>query len=575
MITIRLHPRLRRVSTRAGSLILLFQRLPVIQMLFPEAQFLGGNAVANSLGLAVTTVIGLGAYDSVAGATAVAQVSPVSGSSTVPVSGGQALNFLFQITGGGGHTPKSWSVVGTLPSGLSLTKGKVTAKTNTITGTTNQNGNFPITIKAWENNNYNGRSATGSFTITVTGGGTPASITTDPVSKTINSGSTTTLTVVASGTSPFTYEWYEGSKGTTTTPVGSNSASFTTPPLTSNTKYWVKVKNALNTSGANSNAATITVNQPAAIDTDPVSKTINSGSTTTLTVTASGTGPFTYQWYQGSSGTTTTPVGSNSASFTTPALTSTTRYWVKVKNAANNAGANSSAATISVNQPAAIATPPASIPIDSGDTITLTVSASGTAPFTYQWYQGSSGITTTPVGTNSSSFTTPALVNTTLYWVKVTNSANTSGANSAAATITIRSAYDSWVMAAGFPANESGPMQNPAKDGIDNLLKFAFNLNPAQVDVQILSADPNDISGLPAIGPVNGRLHIEYIRRKVSSNPGITYTAQCGSDLDGWALLLTSETVSPIGITSWERVSLDGPADETQSFGRVKVSESP
>lgn len=486
MITICLHPRLRRVSTRAGSLILLFQRLPVIQMLFPEAQFLGGNAVANSLGLAVTTVIGLGAYDSVAGATAVAQVTPVSGSSTVPVSGGQALNFLFQLTGGGGHAPKSWSVVGTLPSGLSLTAGKVSSKTNTITGTTNQNGNFPITIKAWENNNYSGRSATGSFTLKVTGGGTPAAIATHPLSNTINSGTTTTLTVVASGTPPFTYQWYKGSTGTTTIPVGSNSASFSTPVLTSTTRYWVKVKNALNTSGANSNTA-----------------------------------------------------------------------------------------TISVNQPAAIATHPASFTLDSGATTTLTVSASGTGPFAYQWFQGASGIATTPVGTNSKSFTTPALSETTSYWVKVTNVANTSGADSAAAVITIRPAYDTWATAAGIPANESGPMQNPAKDGINNLLKFAFNLDPAQADVRTLSPGADDTAGLPAIGPVNGRLHIEYIRRKASGNPGITYMAECGSDLNGWALLLSNKTVTSIGTTSWERVTLDGPAGEIQCFGRVKIIQAP
>ena len=88
------------------------------------------------------------------------------------------------------------------------------------------------------------------------------------------------------------------------------------------------------------------------ITTQPASQTIASGSTAMLTVTATGTEPFTYQWYQGTSGDTTTPVGTNSVSFTTPALTSTTSYWVKVSNAANPAGVNSDTATVTTASPA-------------------------------------------------------------------------------------------------------------------------------------------------------------------------------------------------------------------------------
>ena len=79
---------------------------------------------------------------------------------------------------------------------------------------------------------------------------------------------------------------------------------------------------ASNSAGqADSNTATITVGATApSITTQPASQTITSGQTATLTVTASGTAPLSYQWYQGTSGTTTTPVGANAASFTTPAL---------------------------------------------------------------------------------------------------------------------------------------------------------------------------------------------------------------------------------------------------------------
>ena len=65
------------------------------------------------------------------------------------------------------------------------------------------------------------------------------------------------------------------------------------------------------------------------ITTQPKSQTIKSGKTATMSVVATGTAPLTYQWYKGASGTTTSPIsGATSASYTTPALTATTSYWV-------------------------------------------------------------------------------------------------------------------------------------------------------------------------------------------------------------------------------------------------------
>ncbi len=85
----------------------------------------------------------------------------------------------------------------------------------------------------------------------------PAGITTQPAATSITSGQAATLTVSASGSEPFTYQWYEGSVGTTTRQVGTNSPSFTTPALTIPTSYWVRVSNPLNY--MNSSAATVKV----------------------------------------------------------------------------------------------------------------------------------------------------------------------------------------------------------------------------------------------------------------------------------------------------------------------------
>jgi hypothetical protein len=84
----------------------------------------------------------------------------------------------------------------------------------------------------------------------------------------------------------------------------------------------------------------------------------------------------------------------------------------------------------------AITTQPASQTVASGGTATLSVSASGTAPLTYQWYQGSSGDTGAPIsGAMSSTCNTGALAASTSYWVRVSNPCGS--ADSATAVITI------------------------------------------------------------------------------------------------------------------------------------------
>jgi hypothetical protein len=66
----------------------------------------------------------------------------------------------------------------------------------------------------------------------------------------------------------------------------------------------------------------------------------------------------------------------------------------------------------------------------------LGLSATGAAPLSYQWYQGTSGVTGTPVtGSNATILITPPLTTAQSYWVQVTNTFGS--ANSETATITI------------------------------------------------------------------------------------------------------------------------------------------
>jgi hypothetical protein len=420
---------LKKFGKRAGSLLMLFQRTPAAQVLMPaEFNLASSSALLDASKLLITSVVGLGAYDSVAGATTLTQIS-----GSLNGSAGEPFSATFQVSGSP-STPKSWRIVGTMQAGLSLPN--IAGSTNAISGTPTESGSKTVTIEAWEKAGFSGGVVKKNITIAIAAP-PAAAIATQPSSATINSGQTTTLTVTATGGTPITYQWYRGSSGDTSIPVGTNSASFTTPALTSTTSYWVNVSNSQNINGQNSNTATVTVRQPAAITTQPASTSINGGESATLSVVATGDAPLTYQWFQGSSGDISNPVGTNQSTFTTPSLATNTSYWVKVTNVANTAGALSNTATVTVHLPAAIATHPSSTSINGGQTATLSVTATGDAPLTYQWFQGNAGDTSTPVGTNQSTFTTPALAANTTYWVKVTNALNTTGALSNTATVTV------------------------------------------------------------------------------------------------------------------------------------------
>jgi hypothetical protein len=167
-------------------------------------------------------------------------------------------------------------------------------------------------------------------------------VTSQPQSTTILQGQSATLTVAMSGTAP-TYQWYRGNSGDTSNPVtgGTGTSVVVTPSSTTN--YWVR---ASNTCGqTNSQAATVTVNVPPSITSQPQPATINPGVTATLSVTASGTSLF-YQWYQGTAPNKSQPVAGGSAAtiFVSPA--STTSYWVEIWNSVGTL--DSSTATVTV-----------------------------------------------------------------------------------------------------------------------------------------------------------------------------------------------------------------------------------
>jgi hypothetical protein len=96
-----------------------------------------------------------------------------------------------------------------------------------------------------------------------------------------------------------------------------------------------------------SNAATLTVNVPPAVATQPANKTVIAGQTATFTVTASAgsTAPLTYQWNKNGIAIS----GATAASYTTPATTtadSGAQFTVTITNVAGNITSNAAILTV-------------------------------------------------------------------------------------------------------------------------------------------------------------------------------------------------------------------------------------
>ncbi|MFT3784300.1 MAG: immunoglobulin domain-containing protein [Nibricoccus sp.] len=429
-----LYYRFRWVQMPSAFLVVLLQRVPLLRML-TQAEC----AVEGSGGVVLKSVFALaalGAYDTVAGATMFG-VSPATPSSGAPgtqfsISGttGTAMTETFTVSGAPGN-PRSWSVSGTLPAGLSVTGGNpvnVTAPYKmTIAGTPTTQGSWTVTVTAWGSSGGTGDRASVTCVFTITAGSTtsPPTFSTQPQSTTVNVGGSTTFTVAASGSPTPTYQWYRGS----TLLTGQTAATLSLTNIqTSDAGSYAAV--ATNSAGsATSNAATLTVNSAPSITAQPQSATTTVGSSVTFSVTASGSTPLSFQWQKGGTAIT----GATSASYTIASAQTTDagNYTVVVSNSIGSV--TSSAATLTVNSAPAITGQPQSLSVVAGASASFSVTATGAALLTYQWQKGGTAI----IGATSATYTIASTQTTDAgsFTVVVTNGAGST--TSSAATLTV------------------------------------------------------------------------------------------------------------------------------------------
>ena len=169
-------------------------------------------------------------------------------------------------------------------------------------------------------------------------------ITTQPGSLSVASGSDAVFAVNAHGTEALSYQWYRNG----TALAGANSPVLRLTGVTTLNagNFTVTVSNAAG--DADSNVATLNVvpGTPVAVAptivTQPSSVVVNAGNTATFAVGVDGTGPFTFQWRR--NGTTISGATSAVLSLNSARTEDMASYSVLVSNTANPTGVASNPA---------------------------------------------------------------------------------------------------------------------------------------------------------------------------------------------------------------------------------------
>ena len=258
---------------------------------------------------------------------------------------------------------------------------------------------------------------------------TPPVITSQPVSRSVNAGDPVSFTVVAGGQS-LAYQWRFNGLNIS----GANASTYSIASAqTSNAgNYDVVVSNSAGSTI--SSVATLTVTTPVTpptINTQPVSRTVQAGSSVSFTVVASGQGTLTYQWrFNGAN-----IAGANASTYTIAnAQTSNAgNYNVIVSNSGGSTPSATATLTVTLPPPT-ISTQPASQTVQAGSSVSFTVVASGQGTLAYQWRFNGANI----AGANASTYTiaNAQTSNAGNYDVVVSNSGGSTPSATATLTVT-------------------------------------------------------------------------------------------------------------------------------------------
>jgi len=385
------------------------------------------------------------------------------------VTAGNTASFTVTVNGAAPYS-YYWYKNGVFQSSTINSSSSNNTFTTSVLGT-NDDGNYYFCTITNCSNSYSIQSNNADLAVTT--GCTPVSINTQPSNQSVATGSTATFSVSTSGSSPFTYQWYKNGSSIS----NATNSSYTTPSLSlsdNGNTYYCHITNCSGSYFINSSSGILTVTSNCtgvSIFTQPTNQTSNVGNTATFTIVPNGTAPYTYQWYKNGNIIN----GANSSFYTTPVLSlsdngSTYHCYLTNCNGANNYTSSDAILTVSnICYAVSISTNPANQTANVGSSAAFSVTPTGTAPFTFQWYKNGSILT----GATNYYYNTPTLLpsdNGSNYYCRVSNCNGNYYINSSSATLAVTSACNNseWIWAKSAGANATEMSYSIAVDDSEN-----------------------------------------------------------------------------------------------------------
>jgi hypothetical protein len=250
-------------------------------------------------------------------------------------------------------------------------------------------------------------------------------ITSQPQATTQCLGANATFTVSATGTGAISYQWKKGGVNIPSATNSNLTLSNLVPGDAAN--YTVEVTASCGT--VTSNNATLSLNNPVNITTQPSALTQCAGTNALFNVSATGTGTLSYQWRKAGiniPGATNASLTLNNINASDAAL-----YAVNVNNVCGTL--TSANANLTINPITTITTQPSAQALCVGLNANFSVVAAGTGSLTYQWRKDGNNI----VGANNANLTIGplAVVDAGNYTVVVTGDCGTVTSQAAVLTI--------------------------------------------------------------------------------------------------------------------------------------------
>ena len=386
----------------------------------------------------------------------------------------------------------------------------------------------------------------------------PVAITQSPGSVTTVEGGNVLLSAQVSGTLPIGYQW--SLNGFNINGANSDTLSITSIKASQAGNYFVVASNSVRS--VVSDQARVIVNMPVLITEQPQSRTVIGGIQASFSVTASGSGDFTYQWrFMG-----------------TPILAATNRIYSISKTQSNDAGnydvvvqnssgtVISSTAVLKVIVAPSITRQPVSLKLTAGTDLSFTVEVSGTAPLSYQWQRNGQNI----AGATSSIY---KIANAQSghageYLVRISNEAGTAVSDTASLQVQVEVALKIVSITRSkdgtFDLLLSGPL------GQDVMLEYSGNLgswtpltritmNNGQVFYKDIRATGlktcyyrlviDSTETIPLIIETLRKSGANHIYLKLTGPPDASCIIQMSSDFKSWMPVYTNSMKN--GILEW------------------------